>query len=130
MTIIGHEEIEFSPFYWIKNVNDIKNTPPNSVVIFSKDDNYSLMMNHCKKNNITFANEVKSINQALISSANNASFLVVSDMYLAKKLQDIANNYLFDAKIILRIKSDEELENAAISNIDGVIFPNGEILNG
>jgi hypothetical protein len=129
--IIGHKEVEFSPFFWIDKEEDIKKTPPNSVVIFKKEDsNYVELVKHCKQNNIIYANEVKNIKDALIASANGASFLLVSENKFAKKLQKIANDYLFNAKIVSRITNDKELEFFAKLGIDGVIFPEGEIKNG
>lgn len=128
MIIIGHKEVEFSPFFWVETEDDIKKTPPNSVVIFKKNDpNYLGLARHCKENNIIFANEIINIKDALLAVSNGVSFLLICDKKLAKKLQKIANKYLFDAKIILRIKDDTELESAAKLGIDGVIFKDGEI---
>lgn len=131
MIIIGHDEVEFKPFYWIKSVDDIAKTPPNSAVIFSKNNqNYQELIKHCKKNSVLFANEVKNQNDALVCLANGVSFLVTSDKKLAKKLQDIVNNYLLDAKILLRLEDEEEMSSVAKLGIDGVIFKNGEIIYG
>ena len=41
---------------------------------------------------------------------------------MAKELQNLAENYLFDAKVLLCIKEEEEMLEIAKLGIDGVIF--------
>ncbi|ARR01483.1 hypothetical protein CVIC8964_0033 [Campylobacter vicugnae] len=65
---------------------------------------------------------VSNIKEALIANANGVKFIVCDTIKLAKKLQKLANNYLFDSKIALIINSDNELEKAAKKQIDAVIY--------
>jgi len=39
-----------------------------------------------------------------------------------KEIQKIAENYMFDSKIIQPIKTDDEVEEVALKGIDGVIY--------
>lgn len=40
---------------------------------------------------------------------------------LAKTLQKTADNYLYDTKVLMIIENEEEIEHAALNEIDGVI---------
>ena len=44
------------------------------------------------------------------------------DLQKAKEIQKLAENYLFDSKVLLCISLDYEIEHAAKAGIDGVIF--------
>ncbi|MFV0481762.1 MAG: hypothetical protein ACK5LP_07230 [Campylobacteraceae bacterium] len=128
MIIIGHENVPFQPFFWIKTVDDINLAPEKSPIIFKQNSaKFKELVLACSKKNREFANEVFSINEALIANANRATFLVVNSLELAKGLQKIAEDYLFDAKILLRITKEKDLEKIAQKGIDGVVFPQGEI---
>jgi len=48
---------------------------------------------------------------------------------LASKLQKIAENYLFDAKILVPISNESEMEIVAEAGIDGVIFQDAIIFS-
>ncbi|MDQ1268226.1 MAG: hypothetical protein QG560_869, partial [Campylobacterota bacterium] len=43
---------------------------------------------------------------------------------LAKTAQNVAESYLFDAKILVMIEDEDEIEELALLAIDGVIFSN------
>jgi hypothetical protein len=65
----------------------------------------------------------QNITQLLYASSFNASYIVV-EKELAKTAQNIAENYLFDAKILVMIENEDEIEELAILGVDGVVFPN------
>lgn len=65
---------------------------------------------------------VSNIKEALIANARGVKFIVCDSFKLAKKLQKLADDYLFDSKIALIISSDLELEKAAKNRIDAVIY--------
>ena len=70
---------------------------------------------------------VKNKLQAVISNARGVKFVVCNDLSLAKELQSVADDYLFDSKIALIVKSDEELNLAIDARIDAVICENFRI---
>ena len=57
-----------------------------------------------------------------VFSCINARYIVCKDMNLAKDMQKIADNYMFDSKILLLIKNRDMLEEVALNEIDGVII--------
>ena len=67
---------------------------------------------------------ISSVKEALIANANGVKFITCDNLKLAKKLQKLADDYLFDSKIALIISSDKELEKAANKRIDAVIYKN------
>nr|WP_321318764.1 hypothetical protein [uncultured Campylobacter sp.] len=67
---------------------------------------------------------VKNKIEAVISNARGVKFVVCNNLSLAKELQSVADDYLFDSKIALIVKSDEELSLAIDARIDAVIYKN------
>lgn len=70
---------------------------------------------------------VKNKIQAVISNARGVKFVVCNNLSLAKELQSVADDYLFDSKIALIVKSYEELSLAIDARIDAVICENFRI---
>ena len=67
---------------------------------------------------------VKNKIEAVISNARGVKFVVCNNLSLAKELQSLADDYLFDSKIAFIVKSDEELSLAIDARIDAVICEN------
>ncbi|MDR3346814.1 MAG: hypothetical protein LBS73_06535 [Campylobacteraceae bacterium] len=127
MLIIGHALVPFKAFYWVKLISDITPSSSGSNVIFRFDNiNYKQLTDICRENAISFAVEIYSVKEALLSNAAGASYLVVNDKVLAKNVQDLAEHYLFDAKVLLRISQEKEIKDTAQLGIDGVLFAKGE----
>ena len=121
MIIIGHSDIPFDPLYYVESVEEIAKTPPNSTLWLGSFDTAKEIAKHCFKNHISYAVMAESINDALLSNALHARY-ILADHSLAIKLQKIAENYLFDAKILVPISDESEMEKVAEAGIDGVIF--------
>jgi hypothetical protein len=128
MIIIGHDLVDFKPFYVVISSDWIAKTPPNSTVIFKFEGNESIIK-YCQTNSINFAVETESPKEALLANAAGASYIVSSVGAAAQNIQDLAEHYLFDAKILLKIKSENEIIDAARYGIDGVLLPSG-VING
>lgn len=120
MIIIGDKLIPFEELLKINSTNDIKNTKANSTVLFNYSDEIAKF---CFENEISFAVVVNSIKEAVYSSNLNAKY-IIANKELAKELQKIADNYMYDAKILVIIESSDEFEEIAKAQIDGVIFKN------
>jgi hypothetical protein len=128
MIIIGHDLAPFKAFYWVKLMSDINSTPPNSNIIFRFDNiNYKQLSDFCRKNSVSFAVEVYSVREVLLANASGAAFIIVNDKVLAKNAQELAEQYLFDAKILLRVSQETEIKESASLGLDGVLFNKGEI---
>ncbi|MDR2080953.1 MAG: hypothetical protein LBP54_03580 [Campylobacteraceae bacterium] len=124
MIIIGYKLVDFTPFHTVKKAEEIIKSP---VIFEFSEENFALFRAICKKKEIVFSVETNSVKEALLANAAGASYIVAKTKKAAKKIQRIAEYYLFDAKILLKIKDENEIEKAAKSGIDGVLLPNGVI---
>ena len=126
MLLFGHRFIESEKFYHIRDIDAIKNTPPSSTLFITfKEDNLDIIK-HAQKNEVPFALSIENITELIYASALDARYIVLSKE-LAKSAQDIAETYLFDAKILVNVESEEEIEEFALQGIDGVLFSNAII---
>ncbi len=126
MLLFGHTLVKSEKFYHISEIEDIKKTPPNSTVIFEFSKENTDIVEYCSKNSIRFPLYVESIKDVILSNALDASYIVVKDN-LAKTAQNLANEYLFDAKILVFSQKEDDIEKYASLGIDGIIFPNAII---
>jgi len=119
MIIIGDNSIPYSDtFTTIKSIDEIKTTPPNSVVLFEFDID---ILKYTYENNISSAVLVTNIKQTIYAHNLNTTYIIV-EKNLAKTIQNIAETYMFDSKILTQIKHDDEIEEIALLGIDGVIY--------
>ena len=126
MLLFGHKFIKSESFYHITDSDAIQKTPPSSTLyIHFSEDNLDII-EYVNENEISFALSVKNINELIYASALNASYIVV-ESELAKTAQSIAENYLFDAKILTLISKEEEIEEMALLGIDGILYSNAII---
>jgi len=120
MILIGDKLIPFEGLYFVDSIWDIENSLPNSTLIFNYDEN---LITYCNKNNLNFALIVKSIKEAIYANALNSKY-IICEKKLAKNLQKIADNYMFDSKVLAVIESSDDIEDIAKAEIDGVIYKN------
>ena len=122
MIILGHKFFENEKLYTISSFEQIKNTPTNSILLLNFQENDILnFIKDLKENSISFALEVQSIKELIFANNFGAKFILLEE-FLAVDAQKIANEYLFDSKILVKINSEEEIEKLARLGIDGVIF--------
>ena len=107
-------------FIKIKTIEDIKNTKPNSTLIFDYCDSSIDVYNFCKTNDIPYGVNIKNVKELIFISNLNAKYAFADNIENAKIFQKIANEYLLDTKIILYINSFDEIEKIAPFGIDGV----------
>jgi len=124
MIIFGHRFVKTEPFYLIKKVEDIKNTPPNSTVVFDFSEKNLELIDHCNKSGISFAVICDKIKDVLFANALEANF-IICDKVVSTKAQKLADNYMFDAKILLYSSEEADLEWVAENEIDGILFEKG-----
>ena len=118
MLIFNHSLLDSEKFYDIQSIDDISKTPSNSIVRFSFSEKNVELLKFCKDNGISCSIDIKNIEQALIASSLEASYLIVSEQN-AKKIQEVAETYLFDSKVLVTSKNIEEF---ALLGIDGIII--------
>ncbi|QOY51655.1 hypothetical protein [Candidatus Sulfurimonas baltica] len=126
MLFFGHRFIDSENFYHIPNIDAIKNTPPSSTIYVEFSEDNLDIIKHAIKNSVNIAVEVIDITQVVYASALGVSFIIVSKK-LAKTAQNLAENYLFDAKILVYIEDEDEIEELAILGVDGIICSNAII---
>ncbi len=126
MIILGHRFIASESLYHIPNIEAIENTPPSSTLFLPFSEDIMDIINHVVKNQIPLALHVNTITEIVYASSLGASYIIV-DKELSKTAQNIANNYLFDAKILVSIEEDSEIEELAVLGVDGVIYSNAII---
>jgi len=126
MLLFGHRFVESESFYHVLDIQSISNTPPSSTVFVEFGENNLDIIKHATVNFIPLALGVENITQVVYASSLNASFIVVPKE-LASTAQNLANNYLFDAKILVEIEDEKDIEELAVLGVDGVIFSNAII---
>lgn len=120
MILIGDKLVPFEDVFLIKNIKDIENTKANSTVLFDFDEE---ILTYCYKNELFCAVVVNSIKEAIYCNNLNVKY-IISEKELSIELQKIADNYMYDSKILAIIDSNEELEQVAKLEIDGIIYRN------
>ncbi|BDY12644.1 hypothetical protein HCR_09560 [Hydrogenimonas cancrithermarum] len=128
MIIIGHPDIPFDPLHYVERIEEIAKTPPNSTLWLGPFSGAKAIAKHCFENRIAYTVMAESVRDALLANALHARF-ILADKTLAPKLQKIAETYLFDAKIIVPVSEESEMEAIAQMGIDGVIFQNAIIFS-
>jgi len=128
MIILGHPDIPFDPLYYVESIEEIAKTPPNSTLWLGRFASSKDIAKHCNKNHIDYGVMAESVNDALLANALHAQY-ILADISLASKLQKIAETYLFDAKILVPVSEESEMERVATAGIDGVIFQEALVIN-
>ena len=126
MLIFGHRFIPSDSFYHVSSIDDILHTPPSSIIYLEFDESNLDIINHAHENSIDMALLVKNTTELIYASSLRARYIIVH-REIAKTAQNIAENYLFDAKIIVKIESEDEIEEIALLGIDGVLLSNAVI---
>jgi hypothetical protein len=122
MLLFGHPYIDFKPFYHIYESSEIELTPPNSTLMVIFNEESLELINNMKKNKLSFALEVETLNELIFAHNLGARYIIVHGEF-ATQAQAVAENYLFDAKILCRLQTEGDLEAKIRDGIDGVIYP-------
>ncbi len=122
MLIIGHPDIPFEPLHYVETVEEIAQTPPNATLWLGPLKKAKPLAKHCQKNRLAYGVMAESVNDALVANALHARYILCA-FDLAEQVQPIAETYLFDAKILVPVSEEAEMEAVAQKGIDGVIFP-------
>lgn len=126
MLLFGHRFIPSESFYHIDSIEAIKNTPPSSTLYLSFSEENLDIIEYLNTNSIAFILSVQNITELIYASSLTSKFILVPKE-LAKTAQDIAESYLFDAKILVKIEKESEIEELALLGLDGLLFSNAII---
>lgn len=118
MILLGDKQIPYEKIEKIATIEAIKETSSNATVLYE----YNLeLLKHCHLNDIPSAVIVSNLIEAIYANALMAKY-IICEQNIAKTLQDIAETYMFDSKIITIICEQNEIENIALMGIDGIIY--------
>lgn len=126
MLLFGHRLLPSDSFYHVSSIDSIKRTPPSSTICLEFSEENLDIIEHANANQVAMALRVKSVTEIIYAANLNAKYIFVVPK-LAKTAQNIAENYLFDAKILVLIEEEEEIEELALLGVDGVVFANAII---
>ncbi|MEN8302733.1 MAG: hypothetical protein ABFQ64_01515 [Campylobacterota bacterium] len=126
MLIFGHSFIPSESLYHVIDIDSILNTPPSSIIYLEFSEENLDIIEYLSSNVVEFALDVKDITELIYASSLGAKYILLS-REMAKTAQNIAESYLFDAKILAHITENEEIEELALLGVDGVIFSNAII---
>jgi hypothetical protein len=119
MILIGDENIKYETIEKIAHRDDISKTSPSSTVLF----NFSLeILKYTQANDINSAVVVNSIKEVIYAHNLGANYIIISREDILLQSQKIADNYMFDSKILAVIENSEEIEKNALHEIDGIIY--------
>lgn len=124
MLLFGHRFIASERFYHIDNSDAIVHTPSNSLLYLSFSENNLDIIDHMRANHLKFALECHTLAEVIYANTLDAAYIVV-DEALSKSAQNAADSYLFDAKVLVHIDSEDKIETMASEGIDGVLFSEG-----
>ena len=126
MLLFGHRFIPSESFFHVLDIDSIANTPPSSTIHIEFAEENLDIIQHALSNKLNFSLCCKTLREVIYASALEASFIVVKES-LAKEATKIANDYLFESKVLVLIENEEEIEKIALLGVDGVIFSNAII---
>ncbi len=122
MIIMGHPWVKSPGFCKVFSQKEIKNTKANDVVLLEPLVDSHALAKHCHEHDIAFAVTVNSLKEAIFANTLGAKYMICEEDD-ALIIQPIAQEYLFDTRILVLIHDEKEIAKIARSGVDGVIFP-------
>jgi len=121
MIIIGHPWIKSNHFFKVFSVKGIEKSKPDDIVLLGPLVDSNELAVHCQENSVPFAVVANSLDDALFANALGARYIICEEDD-ALMIQPIANEYLFDTRVLVLIHSEKEISKIARGGVDGVIF--------
>ena len=122
MLIFGHPWVPSPTFKKTFSVEEVGSVSDGEIVLLEPLPESVPLAQYCQSRQIEYAVTVNEVRNAIIANALEAAYIVCQQED-AIAIQPIAERYLFDAKILVLIEEEKEIERLARSSIDGVIFP-------
>ena len=120
MIIIGDKLIKHETITKISSIQEVSDTSSLSVLIFQYNEE---LMKYCFENDLKYGVIVSSLRESIYANALKSKY-IITDLDLAINIQKIAENYMFDSRVLVVIQSNENIETVALNHIDGVIYNN------
>ena len=121
MIIIGHPWIKSNRFFKVFSIECIKKSQADDIILLEPLVDSHAYAVHCQENNVPFAVVANNLEDALFANALGAKY-VICEEDVALMIQPIANEYLFDTRILVLIYNEKEISKIARGGVDGVIF--------
>ncbi|AXX87093.1 hypothetical protein AMRN_1352 [Malaciobacter marinus] len=118
MILIGDKNIPYETLTKVSTIEELAKTKANTMVVF---EYIQSLVDYCFKNNLSYGVIIKDLKEAIYSNALEAKY-IICDKQLAQSIQNTADNYMFDSKVLAIIESNEEFEDITKQQIDGVIY--------
>jgi len=107
-------------FYEVTTLEDVKNSPPNSTLIFKYCDSSLEVYNFCHTNNIPYGVYTSDIKEMIFCINLGAKYIFCDTIKKAKIFQKIANEYLLDTKIVLLVDNFDKITEIVSYGIDAI----------
>jgi len=118
MILLGDSLITYENLSEIQKVEDIMATKPNSTLLFE----YNIdLIKYCHDNALGFAVLTNDIKEVIYTSQFETKY-IICNKDIVESVQKIAENYMFDAKILVIIENSDEIVWVAQNEIDGAIY--------
>jgi hypothetical protein len=121
MIIIGHPWIKSNRFFKVFSIECIKKSQADDIILLEPLVDSHAYAVHCQENNVPFAVVANNLEDALFANALGAKYIICEED-VALMVQPIANEYLFDTRILVLIYNEKEISKIARGGVDGVIF--------
>ncbi len=121
MIIIGHPWIKSNRFFKVFSIKGIEKSQADDIILLEPLVDSHAYAVHCQENNVPFAVVANNLEDALFANALGAKYIICEEDD-ALMIQPIANEYLFDTRILVLIHSEKEISKIARGGVDGVIF--------
>ena len=121
MIIIGHPWIKSNRFFKVFSIKGIEKSQADDINLLEPLVDSHAYAVHCQENNVPFAVVANNLDDALFANALGAKYIICEED-VALMIQPIANEYLFDTRILVLIHSEKEISKIARGGVDGVIF--------
>jgi len=122
MLIFGHRWVESPRFVKVFSLEDISRTRREDILLLEPLSVSIDLVKHCRQNDLIFAVTIGSLKEALLANALGAAY-VLCQHEQAIEVQKIAEEYLFDTRVLVLVEEERGIETVARFGIDGVIFP-------
>ena len=121
MLVFGHPWIESEKFLKVYTIDDIKKTQPKDILLLEPLSVSIDIAKYCKANNLPFAVTINSVRDAVYVNAIGADYMLCQHEQ-AIIVQKIADDYMFDTKVLVVIEDEKSIDTLIRFGIDGVIF--------
>ncbi len=121
MIVIGHPWIKSQKFCKVFSIDNIKSSNVDNIALIEPLVDSHNLAQYCQDNSIAYAVVVSNLNDAIFANSLGAKYMICEEVD-ALMIQPIAQEYLFDTRILVLIHTVKEISKIARGGIDGVVF--------